>query len=50
VLRLIKMVIDNGHKKGLGVGMYGETAGDARIFPVLRGFGLDEFSMSSISI
>ncbi|MBI9011805.1 MAG: phosphoenolpyruvate--protein phosphotransferase [Clostridiales bacterium] len=50
VLRLIKMVIDNGHKEGLWVGMCGETAGDPRIIPILIGFGLDEFSMSPISI
>jgi len=50
VLRLIKMVIDNGHKEGLWVGMCGETAGDPRIIPILIGLGLDEFSMSPISI
>ncbi len=44
------MVIDNGHKEGLWVGMCGETAGDPRIIPVLIGLGLDEFSMSPISI
>jgi len=50
VLRLIKMVIDNGHKEGIWVGMCGETAGDPRIIPILIGLGLDEFSMSPISI
>lgn len=50
VLRLIKMVIDNGHKEGLWVGLCGKTAGDPRIIPILIGFGLDEFSMSPISI
>lgn len=50
VLRLIKTVIDNAHKEGKWVGMCGEMAGDARITPVLLGFGLDEFSMSASSI
>ena len=46
VLRLIKMVIDNGHSEGIWVGMCGEMAGDKRIIPILLGMGLDEFSMS----
>lgn len=50
VLRLIKMVIDNAHKEGKWVGMCGESAGDQRMIPILLGFGLDEFSMSQISI
>ena len=50
VLRLIKMVIDNAHKEGKWVGMCGESAGDQRMTPILLGFGLDEFSMSPISI
>ncbi len=50
VLRLIKMVIDNGHKEGIWVGMCGEMAGDKKIIPILLGLGLDEFSMSPISI
>ncbi len=50
VLRLIKMVIDAAHKEGKWVGMCGESAGDQRMIPILLGFGLDEFSMSPISI
>jgi len=50
VLRLIKMVIDNGHEEGIWVGMCGEMAGDKKIIPILLGMGLDEFSMSPISI
>ena len=50
VLRLIKMVIDNAHKEGKWVGMCGESAGDQSMLPILLGFGLDEFSMSPISI
>lgn len=50
VLRLIKLVIDNAHKEGKWVGMCGEAAGDQMMIPILLGFGLDEFSMSPISI
>lgn len=50
VLRLIKMVIDNGHKEGIMVGMCGEMAGDPEAVPVLLGLGLDEFSMSASSV
>jgi phosphotransferase system enzyme I (PtsI) len=50
VLRLIKMVIDNGHKEGIWVGMCGEMAGNKDIIPILLGMGLDEFSMSPVSI
>lgn len=50
VLRLIKMVIDNAHKEGKWAGMCGESAGDTRMIPILLGMGLDEFSMSPISI
>ena len=50
MLRLIKMVIDNAHKEGKWAGMCGESAGDQLMIPILLGFGLDEFSMSPISI
>jgi phosphotransferase system enzyme I (PtsI) len=50
LIRLIKMVIDNGHKAGIWVGLCGELAGDSAIIPLLLGLGLDEFSMSPLSI
>ena len=50
VLRLIKLVIANGHKEGKKVCMCGEAAADSKLIPVLLGFGLDEFSMSPSSI
>ncbi|MBN1872161.1 MAG: phosphoenolpyruvate--protein phosphotransferase [Candidatus Omnitrophica bacterium] len=50
VLRLIKKVIDNGHKEGIWVGMCGEMAGDPSLTLILLGLGLDEFSTSPISL
>lgn len=50
LLRLVKMVIDNAHKENKWVGMCGEVAGDPKLIPILIGMGLDEFSMSPISI
>ncbi|WP_170932567.1 phosphoenolpyruvate--protein phosphotransferase [Desulfosporosinus sp. FKB] len=50
VLRLVQKVIENGHKSGIWVGMCGEAAGDTALIPLLLGMGLDEFSMSAISV
>lgn len=50
VLRLIKMIIDNGHKARIPVGMCGGMAEDPLFIPVLLGLGLDEFSVSPSSI
>lgn len=50
VLALIKQVIDASHKEGKWTGMCGELAGDERATLLLLGMGLDEFSMSAISI
>lgn len=47
VLRLIKSVIDAGHKEQIEVGMCGEAAGNDLIIPLLLGMGLDEFSVSN---
>ncbi|MBU5483131.1 phosphoenolpyruvate--protein phosphotransferase [Clostridium sp. MSJ-11] len=50
VLRLIKLVIENGHREGIWVGMCGEMAGREDLIPLLLGMGLEEFSMSPSSI
>ncbi|SKA54357.1 phosphoenolpyruvate-protein phosphotransferase PtsI [Enterovibrio nigricans] len=50
VLTVIKQVIDASHKEGKWTGMCGELAGDERATLLLMGMGLDEFSMSAISI
>jgi phosphotransferase system enzyme I (PtsI) len=50
VLGLIKMVIDNGHKAKISVGLCGEMAGDVSMAMILLGLGLDEFSTSPIAV
>jgi phosphoenolpyruvate-protein phosphotransferase (PTS system enzyme I) len=50
VLNLIKMVIDNGHREGIPVGLCGEMAGDISLTMILMGLGLDEFSTSPIAV
>jgi phosphotransferase system enzyme I (PtsI) len=50
VLNVIKQVIDASHAEGKWTGMCGELAGDDRATLLLLGMGLDEFSMSGISI
>lgn len=50
VLNLIKQVIDASHAEGKWTGMCGELAGDVRATALLLGMGLDEFSMSGISV
>lgn len=50
VLDLIKMVIDNGHKENIPVGLCGEMAGDVSLTMILLGLGLDEFSTSPIAV
>jgi phosphotransferase system enzyme I (PtsI) len=50
VLRLIKNVIDQGHKHHIHVGMCGEMASDPLATQLLMGMGLEEFSMSAASI
>ena len=50
VLGLIKQVIDASHTEGKWTGMCGELAGDEHATLLLLGMGLDEFSMSAISV
>ena len=50
VLNLIKQVIDASHEEGKWTGMCGELAGDEKATILLLGMGLDEFSMSAISV
>jgi len=45
VLRMVKGVIEAGHRAGITVAMCGEMAGEPAFAVVLLGLGLDEFSM-----
>jgi phosphotransferase system enzyme I (PtsI) len=50
VLRLIKNIIDVAHGNGIWVGMCGEMAGEPHFALLLLGMGLDEFSVSPMSV
>ena len=50
VLRLIKRVVDSGHKAGIRVAMCGEMAGDPTYTLILLGLELDELSMNPLAI
>jgi phosphotransferase system enzyme I (PtsI) len=50
ILRLIKQVVDAGHKEGIKVAMCGEMAGDPVCTLVLLGLELDGLSMTPLAI
>ncbi len=50
VLRLLRIVVDNGHANGIPVAMCGEMAADPLATVLLVGLGFDELSMSAGSI
>ncbi|MDQ5985323.1 MAG: Phosphoenolpyruvate-protein phosphotransferase [Syntrophus sp. SKADARSKE-3] len=50
VLRMIKHVVDVGHKAGIHVAMCGEMAGDPAYTMILLGLSLDELSMNHLAI
>lgn len=50
ILRLLKKTIEAAHQEGKWVGMCGEMASNPLFTVLLLGLGLDEFSMSGVSI
>ncbi|WP_338727134.1 phosphoenolpyruvate--protein phosphotransferase [Haladaptatus sp. DJG-WS-42] len=50
VLRAIRRIVQVGHDHDCWVGMCGEMAGDPTLLKLLVGLGLDELSMSAITI
>jgi phosphotransferase system enzyme I (PtsI) len=50
VLSLIGRVIEAGHTGGAWVGVCGEAAGDPAVALALAGLGIDELSMTRVSI
>ena len=46
VMRLIQMVIDNGHKEGCWVGICGELGADTKLTETFINMGIDELSVS----
>jgi len=46
VLRMLKLIVDTGHARGIKVSVCGEMAGDAIYAPLLLGLGVDELSMT----
>lgn len=50
VLRLIRNIVTTGHRHKVRVSMCGEMAGDPELIQILIGLGLDELSVSAVTL
>lgn len=50
VLRFVKKIVESAHQNGIPAGICGEAAADEKLLPVWVGLGVDELSMSPVSI
>lgn len=50
ILRLIRQIVEAAERNGIWVSVCGEMASDPRYIPILIGLGVQELSMSSVSI
>lgn len=50
ILRMIKGVVEAGHRAGIEVAICGEMAADPAYIPIFLGLGLDELSMTPFYI
>jgi len=50
ILKLIQMTVENGHKEGIWVGICGELAADETLTETFINMGVDELSVSPVSI
>ena len=50
LLRMIQMIIDNGHKAGIWVGICGELGADVELTETFVKMGIDELSVAPASV
>jgi len=50
ILRMLKQVVDAGHRAGIKVAICGEMAGDPLYTPILLGLELDGLSMTPLAV
>jgi phosphotransferase system enzyme I (PtsI) len=48
VIRTLKQIVDEGHRRNIPVSVCGEMAGDPVFAPLLLGLGVDSLSMSPV--
>ena len=50
ILKMLQMVVENGHKGGCRVGICGELAGDTTLTETFLKMGIDELSVSPFMV